>query len=332
MKISREVALLKRWRTYLSRGLRYAYGHLTGVRQLERKMDPSTVDIVHSNSSREDLGARIAKKYHKPLIWHFREFGDRDFACYSYRYDYIGYMNKRAVKILAVSDAVRSSWIDRGIIQEKIKTVYNGVDDTVPVKNAAFQNKGTQTRFLMMGSISDTKGQWQVIEALGHMSGEQRSDVMVDFVGGVAEQYEEKLRERMRSFGMDGTVRFLGYQKDYYKLASQYDCGLMCSRSEGFGRVTAEYMMAGIPVIASDSGANPELVRDGENGLLYRWEDVDDLKDKMLWMCQHPDEREKMGVAARRYAAERFSAKRNAQAVFQEYETLMRDQETGKKQ
>lgn len=331
MKISREVAPLKRWRIYVSRGLRYVYGRLTAVRRLERTMDLSTVDIVHSNSSREDLGALIAKKHRIPLIWHIREFGDLDFSCYSYRYGYIRFMNKRAARMLAVSDAVRRSWIDRGIAPEKIKTVYNGVDDAVAAKETACRNKEQQTRFLMMGSVSDTKGQWQVIDALGRMDKEQRADVLVDIVGGVGKQYQEKLCQKIHAFGLDGHVRFLGYQKDYYRAACQYDCGLMCSRAEGFGRVTAEYMMAGIPVIASDAGANPELVTNGENGLLYRWADVDDLKEKMLWMCRHPKERERMGTTARRHAAERFSAKRNAQAVFQEYETLMRSRETEKK-
>ena len=56
----------------------------------------------------------------------------------------------------------------------------------------------------------------------------------------------------------------------------------MCSRSEGFGRVTAEYMMAELPVLASDTEANPELIREGIDGYLYKFNDIEDMTDKAM--------------------------------------------------
>ena len=90
----------------------------------------------------------------------------------------------------------------------------------------------------------------------------------------------------------------LGYREDVCSLLHEYDCGVMCSRSEGFGRVTAEYMMAGLPVIASDTGANPELVNEGQTGLFYRWGDTSDLAKKIEMLADDALLCERMGLQA----------------------------------
>lgn len=119
---------------------------------------------------------------------------------------------------------------------------------------------------------------------------------------------------------MGDKVNFLGYQSGYSKNLSKYDCGLMCSVSEGFGRVTAEYMMAGLPVIASDTGANPELVKMHENGLLYRWDDIEDLKEKMVYISKNKKEARRMGMNGRKFAVENFTLEANADKMYELYQ------------
>ena len=61
----------------------------------------------------------------------------------------------------------------------------------------------------------------------------------------------------------------------------------MCSKAEGFGRVTAEYMHAGLGVIASDCGANPELIQNEKTGLLYNKVDTTSLTKKIMEYYQN---------------------------------------------
>ena len=77
-------------------------------------------------------------------------------------------------------------------------------------------------------------------------------------------------------------INFLGSINDVHERLGNYQIGLMCSRAEGFGRVTAEYMHAQLGVIASDSGANPELIQDGVNGLLFKSGDAKSLSECIL--------------------------------------------------
>ena len=304
---------------YPQRGLEYLFGRWYGIRVLEKKLDVNSVDIIHSNSSREDFGALLAQKYSKPLFWHIREYGDYDFQCYSYRKDNINLMNQVACQCIAISDAVRNHWIKKGILPEKIKRIYNGVDSTVSKKDTYGIAADQPVRFVMMGSIGETKGQLQVVEAAGllHMHG--KTGFSVDIIGSGNKKYLKEMETRITMLGLSSVICMKGYQRDFYQNLAKYDCGLMCSRSEGFGRVTAEYMMAGLPVIASNAGANPELIKSGENGFLHRLNDVEDLAEKMLEIMTDSELRERLGRKAAERAVIEFSSAKNAKQIYQLY-------------
>ncbi len=308
---------------YIVYGAQYYYRRLTTIHRLEREMDVSAVDIIHSNSSREDFGAMLAQKYEKPLCWHIREFGDLDYPCYSYRRDHIALMNQAATVFIAVSDAVKSHWVEKGLCGRKMVRIYNGVaDDKKPKENYRIAD-GQPVRFVIAGSICDAKGQAQLVEAIGILPGEIQKLIQVDMFGSGNKEYCRKIEKRIKTLGLDSVIRMKGYQSDVTKRLTEYDCGLMCSRSEGFGRVTVEYMMAGLPVIASDSGANPELVKEQENGLLYHMKDVHDLARKMKMIVESPELRERMGRNAARYARANFTTEKNANQIYELYKSLL---------
>lgn len=308
---------------YIVYGAQYYYGRLATIHRLEREMDVSAVDIIHSNSSREDFGAMLAQKYEKPLCWHIREFGDLDYPCYSYRRDHIALMNQAATVFIAVSDAVKTHWIEKGLCGRKMVRIYDGVaDDKKPKENYRIAD-GQPVRLVMAGSICDAKGQSQLVEAIGILPGEIQKMLQVDMFGSGNKEYCRKIEKRIKTLGLDSVIRMKGYQSDVTKRLTEYDCGLMCSRSEGFGRVTVEYMMAGLPVIASDSGANPELVKEQENGLLYHMKDVHDLARKMKMIVESPELRERMGRNAARYARANFTTEKNANQIYELYKSLL---------
>lgn len=308
---------------YILYGAEYLYGRICGIRKLEKKLDVGQIDVIHSNSSREDIGAKLALKYDKPMIWHIREFGDPVFRGYSYRRDPIRLMNTAATELVAVSDAVRVHWIGKGITAAKIKRIYDGADGGIPYA-AARKNGNDMIRLVMMGTIMEFKGQMQLLEAIAKLPPSMEVRVSVDFVGGGNRRYIQKLKQRAKKSHIEKQISFLGYQEDFCSDLKNYDCGFVCSRAEGFGLATVEYMMAGLPVIASDSGANPEVVKDGITGLLYRFGDADDLRKKIMYMIENRERREQMGAAALKHARENFSAESNARAIYREYISVLK--------
>lgn len=131
------------------------------------------------------------------------------------------------------------------------------------------------------------------------------------------------MRRKIREYGIEHLVKFKGYQKDVGNYLSQYDIGLMCSRDEGFGRVTVEYMMTGLCVIASDTGANPELIEDGVSGLLYQYGDIRSLAGAIRKCVEEPDLRCRLSERGRLRANTEFTATRNAMQVYEVYNRVL---------
>ena len=300
-------------------GIKYRYSRFSAVRELKKQINIEQIDLIHSNGTREDFGALISEKFHVPLIWHIREFGDRDYKCFSLRNDYISLMNKTAEVFIAVSDAVMEHWISKGIDKEKIVRIHNGVktQKAPKVQNVLLKNKN-EIKLVMTGSIQPTKGQIQAIELMASLK-ESNKKYSLDLIGDGDKQYINKLKVLIKRLGLEKFVRFLGYRNDVYELLPHYDIGLICSKSEGFGRVTAEYMMAGLPVLASNTGANGELIREGIDGCLYSYGNVQDMKNKLSLII----EESLGGEKTFRYALNNFSATVNAENIYNLYKKVL---------
>jgi glycosyltransferase involved in cell wall biosynthesis len=112
---------------------------------------------------------------------------------------------------------------------------------------------------------------------------------------------EARLRARTRLLGLDRRVSFLGHVSRS-RLAAEYRaCTLFClpSRQEGFGIVFLEAMAAGKAVVACMAGAVPEIVAQGETGLLAPPADATALAEALTTLLDDPARRAEMGNAGR---------------------------------
>ena len=131
------------------------------------------------------------------------------------------------------------------------------------------------------------------------------------------------MMERIRKLGIDNQIRFLGERKDVCNILANYNIGLNCSKSEGFGRITVEYMYSGLGVIASNCEANPELVSDGISGMLFERDNPQELADKIVYFYRNPALLEKQGIQAHEFVCNRFSANRNYEEIMNVYQELV---------
>ena len=81
----------------------------------------------------------------------------------------------------------------------------------------------------------------------------------------------------------------LGYCDNMSPKLSEYDVGIICSKSEAFGRITIEYIRAGLYVIASNTGANPELIQHKKLGILYEYGNIKSLAKCIEHIFYHKD-------------------------------------------
>lgn len=122
--------------------------------------------------------------------------------------------------------------------------------------------------------------------------------------------------------GTDGCahVSFVGYREAASTFLGAFDIMVVPSRSEAFGLVALEAMMAGVPVVASDVGGLPEVV--GDCGILVPPERPDALADAIVRLAEDPDLRGQLAAKGRKRAADLFEVERMGRETAAVYEDL----------
>jgi len=118
-------------------------------------------------------------------------------------------------------------------------------------------------------------------------------------------------------------VRWLGFRDDVPDLLRLSDLLVLSSIDEPFGRVIVEAMAAELPVVATNAGGVPEIVVDGETGLLVPAGEDEPLAEAILEMLGDPGRARKMAVAGRQRALEKFDVRRVAEQVGQVYDDML---------
>jgi len=122
--------------------------------------------------------------------------------------------------------------------------------------------------------------------------------------------YIESLRQSVARLGLDGRVVFTGFRMDVPELLSECAVSVLPSLSEGLSNTLIESMAAGVPVVATRVGGNPEVVDEGRTGLLVPPRDPAALAEAICRTLQDRELARQFGEAARQRVAEHFSLER----------------------
>ena len=133
--------------------------------------------------------------------------------------------------------------------------------------------------------------------------------------------------EEARMLGVADSVSFLGKLDQIAPLLAAADLFLLPSQSESFGLSALEALASGVPVIGTNAGGLPEVVRDGETGVLGGVGDVSGMAAASLEILQDPKRWSEMSKLAAADARERFSR----DAIVSKYESLYRTSLPAKK-
>jgi glycosyltransferase involved in cell wall biosynthesis len=120
--------------------------------------------------------------------------------------------------------------------------------------------------------------------------------------------YANTLRQQAEELGVGDRVHFLGFRSDVPALMKAVDVIVHSSTApEPFGRVIVEGMLAKRPVIATSAGGAPEILRNGETGMLVTPGDVSELVAALRMLRDQPSVAQAMATAAYSYAVMNFS-------------------------
>ncbi len=128
-------------------------------------------------------------------------------------------------------------------------------------------------------------------------------------VGYFQPDFVDYLSELINSEKMVEYIHIIPFQDNVLPIINGADIVLSCSQMEGFGRVVLESMLLEKPVIATDTGGTPELIKDGETGLLYTPGNYLQLADQIEKLINNPGLQSKLAQNAYKFAKKSFSVK-----------------------
>ena len=315
---------LRRWmepregRSWPAQALGRMARNLASLPALLQQLRAWEIDLLVTNSAILPAGAFAAALLEMPHVWIIREFGLTDASSHhDLGRPFFDFWLRRATRLIAVSRAVRQAMLD-GLPADRIDVIHNGVAFAADFEHLRERDRAQPRKpgcftFLLAGRIQPSKGQESAIRALGRVAREFPA-ARLEIVGDGETRYTERCRALVETLALGDRVTFRGYATDVWPHFLRADAVLMCSVSEAMGRVTAEAMAAGRPVIGYAGGGTPELIRHEQTGLLYAGGD-EALAASMRRFLERPDWPRHLGAHARRDARARFTIELYAERV-----------------
>jgi glycosyltransferase involved in cell wall biosynthesis len=174
------------------------------------------------------------------------------------------------------------------------------------------------------GQIADIKGIWDFLEAARILAGRGPDPLFVVLGDDLKNEGRTRraMEERVDATGLKDRFKFLGFRRDAPRVVQAFDIIAVPSLVEPLGNATLEAMASGRPVVGTRVGGIPEMVVEGETGLLVPPASPDALAAAIGELVHDPALRARMSAAARRRASDVFGGVAHGTALQGHYDTM----------
>ncbi|MCS5696345.1 glycosyltransferase family 4 protein [Desulfofundulus thermocisternus] len=302
------------------------------VRQLVDILTAEKVTILHAHSSKAGLVARIAARIARtPVVFMtvhnsiFYEFwpswkktiyalGEKFLARYTHR-------------ILTVSEALREELlIKEKLPPEQVITIHNGIDPALYSDEVdrleVLRSLSLPPSGPLVGTIArlaPQKGLANFIQAAAILCSKHQVNFMIVGDGPL----RKALEQQANFLKLNGRLFFTGERKDIPRILAAMDVFVLPSITEGLPLTVLEAMAAGKPVVATRVGGLPEIVLDGETGLLVPPQDPRALAQAIEHLLLKRKEAEEMGQRGRKRVIRFFTVEAMVRKIEEEYKNAL---------
>lgn len=236
-------------------------------------------------------------------------------------------MTAPLVRIIAISDYIKGQLVQGGIPEDRIVVRHLGIDT-----NRFKPDLSARERWAKEFSIGPDE---IILSTVSYLRAIKNPQIIVQacallaergvpvhlFVGGDGEMLEE-LKQLSRDLRIAERIHWLGLVADPTSLLQASDVFLLATVGEAFGLVLAEAMACGVPVVASRAGAIPEVVKNGETGLLVNPCDPVALADGIETLARDKPLRQKMSQEAISRVRANFTLEQSVEETLAIYNSL----------
>ncbi len=186
--------------------------------------------------------------------------------------------------------------IEKVVKREQVLICPNGIPETFR-EDPHFNRNNKVPRLLFLSNLIESKGVIILLDACEILKDRGYSFVCNFVVGETKEIDAARFKEEVKRRGLNQVVVYHGrkYGKEKRNSFENADMFILPTYNETFGLVNLEAMEYKLPIVTTDEGGIPDVVKDGINGLICQQRNADDLADKIAYLIDHPQERVKMG-------------------------------------
>jgi glycosyltransferase involved in cell wall biosynthesis len=225
------------------------------------------------------------------------------------------------------SRVIRQELLTEGIPADKIRLIQNGIDveafsragiDRVEARKQV----GISNEALVFSSVANFyvyKGHADLLKALSLAFDRLPPNWMLLAVGVDIDGYMDKMRRLSEKLGLASKVCFLGPRNDVELILHAADIHVSASHTEGLPNNVLEAMCANLPVVATAVGGVPDMVIDGQTGILVPAKSPQKMAHALIELANDPCRRRSMGEAGRSFARSSFTLERTVSALEEVY-------------
>jgi glycosyltransferase involved in cell wall biosynthesis len=321
----------------LHREISPLYDPLT-IARIVRLIQTVRPHILHTHTAKAGavgrIAAMLAGEARPPIVVHtfhghvLRGYFDPATTAFFRRLERA--LARRTTRLVAVSPEVRDDLVALGVARaEKFSVIRLGID--LDRRITSVGDDGASLRKLFGVAPDEFVVGW-----VGRMTAIKRvDDVLLAFQRLRERGIEARLclvgdgpdREQVEQVAHDlGIARhtlFVGYQRDVAPYYSFFDAFVLPSANEGTPVVAIESLAAGRPVVATRVGGTPDVVEDGDDGMLVRVGDVDAIASALERLAHNPELRHRLGEEGRKRVVPRYRVERLVDDVDALYRELL---------
>lgn len=291
----------------------------TSVPGLRRALSAFEPDLVHTHLVHADVFGALAAGTTRLVT---TKHNDDPFRTGPFRFVERA-LTRRARSVICITDALARFQVERvGLPRGKVTVVRYGLDELPPAwsDDAPVELPDGARVLLGLGRLVPQKGYDVAVRAFATVR-ERHPDAVLAILGEGPER--SRLEELGRELGLGGSLLLPGRAGDVAGWLRRAELFVHPARWEGFGLVLLEAMLAELPVVAAGVSAIPEIVVDGETGLLVPPDDPAALADALLRLLADADHARRLGEAGHARARSEFSVGEMARATAAVYRRVL---------
>lgn len=226
-------------------------------------------------------------------------------------------------RIIVVSNSVKEFYVGKARVNPaKTSVIYNGINAEIYEfamdNREEFGIKNEETVLGIIGRLVPQKGHQYFLLAFKELLNTHNIKGLIIGSGPL----EDELKQFSQHLGLDGNIIFTGLRQDIPQLLKTIDILVMPSLREGLPIVALEAMASGVPVIATAVGGNPELIKNGFNGILVSPQDLKALIKGVSSILEDKNLAKRLIENARNRVREYFSIEKmvkETEGLYEEY-------------